>query len=125
MLPVPPFFRTRGEPGTSVFQTLVPLFCSKTEVSHRMAWIGRDLKNHPVPPSLPWAGLPPTRSLSTVPTQLHEIHCYTSHKQNVLGLLHMGQRHIFFLFCLPTALLTTPVSYYFMDFPTMSFFLSV
>jgi len=29
--------------------------------SHRMAWVGRDLKDHAVPSFPPWAGLPPTR----------------------------------------------------------------
>jgi len=27
-----------------------------------MAWFGRDLKEHPVPISLPWEGLPTTKS---------------------------------------------------------------
>jgi len=29
---------------------------------HRMAWIGRELKEHSVPTSLPWTGLPTTKS---------------------------------------------------------------
>lgn len=33
----------------------------------RMAWCGKDLQDHPAPASLPWAGLPPIRSLRGVP----------------------------------------------------------
>ena len=30
-------------------------------MDYRMAWIGRDLKDHPIPIPLPWIGLPPAR----------------------------------------------------------------
>lgn len=29
-------------------------------LNHGMSWVGKDLKDHPVPTPLPWAGLPPT-----------------------------------------------------------------
>jgi len=30
-------------------------------LNHRMVWVGRDLKDHLVPTTLPWAGTPYTR----------------------------------------------------------------
>ena len=35
----------------------MPIHCNY----HRMVWVGRDLKDHLVPPPLPWAGTPSTR----------------------------------------------------------------
>jgi len=41
---------------------------------HRVGWVGRGLKDHPVPTSLPWAGLLSTGSGCPGPIQPHLEH---------------------------------------------------
>lgn len=37
------------------------LSSGKTSWNHRIVWVGKDLKHHPVPNPLPWTGIPSTR----------------------------------------------------------------
>lgn len=40
-----------SETGILIYFTLL-----RKSQNRRMAWVGRDMKNHPVPSPLPWAG---------------------------------------------------------------------
>lgn len=65
-----PCVRDRGEPWGSLplsvtgtrSNTRAAAATCRAPLNHRMNWVGRDLRYHLVPTTLPFSGTPPTRS---------------------------------------------------------------